>query len=89
MKFFSVNRREVVWVSTIPGLWTEDWTLDWSMDSQLLGLCSIDFFVILASYCHADLHSFLIQDAPQLNNNIYDKHLMKSFHGADVNDDSD
>ena len=26
---------------------------------------------------------------PRLNSNIYDKRLMKSFHGADADDDSD
>ena len=31
---------------------------------------------------------FLIQDTPHLNN-IYDKCLMRSFHGADAYDDSD
>ena len=31
----------------------------------------------------------LIQDVPHLNNNINNKRLMKIFHGADANDDSD
>ena len=41
---------------------------------------------LLLSY---QLHLFLMQDVPHLNDYIYDKHLMKSFHEANTDDDSD
>ena len=34
-------------------------------------------------------HKLVKQDTPHLNNTIYDKRLMKSYHGADADDDSD
>ena len=61
------------------GLWTGPWTHNYSGSDQLISLLY---------YCLADLHSFLIPDMLHLNNNIYDTRLMKSFHGADTDDDS-
>ena len=71
-------------VSTIPGLWTGPWTGPLTHSSS-----GSDQLISLLYYCLADLHLFLIQDASHLNNIIYDKHLTKSFHGADVDDDLD
>ena len=65
-------------------------TLNSGLDHGLTTIQAlINWFLYNNYYYLADLHSFLIQDTPHLNNNIYDKHLMKSFHGADANDDSD
>ena len=63
--------------------WTLNWTVDWTMDSQLFGLFHYNITVLLSYIC------ILIQDAPHLNNNMYDKRLVKNFHIADVDDDSD
>ena len=73
----------------MPGLWTG---LDRGLDSRLdRGLSAIQTLIYRFHYnitYLADLQSLLIQDVPHLNN-IYVKCLMKSFHGADVDDDSD
>ena len=62
------------------GFCTGPWTYSYSGSDQL---------VSLYHYCLANLHSFLIQDAPHLRNYICDKCLMKSFHGAHADDDLD
>ena len=58
------------------------WTLDSGLDRGLTALRTlINRFHYNQYDCLADLHSLLIQDMPHLNN-IYDKRLMKSFHGG-------
>ena len=49
-----------------------------------LGIINSYDITVLPIYAH-----FLIQDMSHLNYNVYDKCLMKSFHGADANDDLD
>ena len=70
------------WTLDWTGPWTGLWTGPWA-HSYLNSDLSISLY-----HSVADLQSLLIQDAPHLNN-IYDKRLMKSFHGADADDDSD
>ena len=74
------------------------WTLDSGLDSGLdRGLTAIySGSDQLNKWFHYNItvlliytNSFLIQNVPHLNNNIYDERLMKSFHGADADDDSD
>ena len=63
--------------------------LDPGLDHRFTALRTlIKRFLYNSYHCLADLHSFLVQDVSHLNN-IYDKCLMKSFHGADADDESD
>ena len=64
------------WIGPWTGLWTGPWTHSSLGSNQLISL---------KYHCLADLLSFLIQDVPHLSN-LYNKHLMKSFHGADTDD---
>ena len=80
----------MAWVFTKPRLWTLDSGLDSELNHGLTAIQAlINGFHYNNYYCLADLHSFLIQDVPNLNNNIYNKCLIKSFHGADADDDLD
>ena len=65
--------------------WTGPWTGLWTGPCRPIHSYSDSNQLISLYHCLADLHSFLIQDIPHLNN-IYDKHLMKSFHEADASD---
>ena len=72
-------------VSTIPGLdWTGPWTGLWT-GPWIHSFSDSDQLISLQYHCLANLHLCLIQDVPNLNN-IYDKRLVKSCNGADVDD---
>ena len=66
-----------------------DWTLYWTMDSQIFGLWSMAFSDFTTPILFYQLHLFLIQDMPHLNNYMHNKRVIKLFRGTDTDDDLD